>query len=362
MKKKIYFIISAILQMISSIYLITKANDVYSDTLNSVKQLYSSFSVDFQDRILNMMNNSGIYFILIPAIVCIIVNAIILVLAFGGYIEKKKGFIIFLSIICIVLGSTTISTILAVINFVILLSIKKNNGHDVKKDDKNVPIIEEKKYSCKELWSAFLIFFVYFSQFIWGNLIPKGNTFVSTLIAVCFYALMLILVIILFNNKIIDDFKLLKCNFSAYFEYDLPKYGLMLISFIVVNFLCILFTKNATSVNQEMVEKLPKLLLFILSVLWAPIVEEVVFRGTIRRFIKSNWLFIILSSLVFGFMHAVNETSTFNVIMTILPYGILGGYLAYIYTKTGNIVNNMMIHSIWNLFAFIMSMLVIIIM
>lgn len=361
MKKKIYFIISSILQMISSIYLITRANEVYSNTLNSIKEMYSSFSLSFQERIVNMMNNLGIYYILIPAIVCIILNAIILIFAFGGYIEKKKGIIIFLSIICVVLGSTTISTILAIINFIILLSMKKTSTSVDKKENKNIPIIEKIKYSNKDLFSAAIVFLAYFSQFIWGNLISKDNTLVSTLISICFYVFMFILVIILFRNKIIDDFQLLKNNFNAYLKYDLPKYGLMLISFIGINFLCIIVTKNATSVNQEMVEKLPKLLLFILSVLWAPIVEEIVFRETIRRFIKNNWIFIIISSLLFGFMHVINETSILNILMTLLPYGFLGGFLAYIYTKTSNIVNNMMIHSVWNLFAFLISLLTIII-
>lgn len=357
MKKKIYFIISAILQMISSIYLITRANDVFSNTLNTVREVYSSFPTQFQDRILEMMNNTGIYFVLVPAIICIVANAVILILAFGNYIERKKGFLIFLSIICIIFGSTTVSTILAIANFIILMSMKKINVQEDKRERKNLPMIKEIKYNTKELWSAAIIFGVYFSQFIWGHLIPKDNTLILTLVSIFFYTLMFILVMVLFGDKIINDFKNLKNNFSAYLEYDLPKYGLMLVSFIFVNFLCIIVTKNATSVNQEAVEKLPKFLLLLLSVFWAPVVEEVVFRGTIRRFIKNKWLFIILSSLIFGFMHAVNETSLINIFMTILPYGTLGGFLAYIYTKTGNIANNMMIHSIWNLFAMIMSLL-----
>lgn len=362
MKKKIYFIISAILQMISSVYLISKADTVYSNTLSSMEKVYSSFPVEFQNRLLDMMNNSGIYFILVPAIICIIANAIILILAFGNYIEKRRAFLIFLSIICIIFGSTTVSTILAIVNFVILLSMKKISEQDNKKEKKKIPEVKEVKYNNNELWSSIIIVLVYFSQFVWGNMISKDNILISTLVSICFYALMFILVIVLFNDKIFNDFKKLKKNFSAYLEYDLPKYGFMFISFIIVNFLCIIVTKNATSVNQEAVEKLPKIMLLILSVFWAPIVEEVVFRGTIRRFIKNNWIFIITSSLIFGFMHAINEYSLIDVIMTTLPYGVLGGFLAYFYTKTDNIANNMMIHGIWNFFAMIMSLLVSIIM
>ena len=132
----------------------------------------------------------------------------------------------------------------------------------------------------------------------------------------------------------------------------------MILSFLVVNLICILVTNNATSVNQEAVESLPKIIMFILAVLWAPIVEETVFRGTIRRYINNNIVFILLSAFVFGFMHATGEGSILEILFTTLPYATLGGWLAYIYSKTDNLANNIMIHAIWNLFAVILSFFV----
>ena len=357
MKKKIYFIISAILQMLVSANLIANSNEVLEKTMTAVKEMYSAFPVEFQERVISMMNNSGIYYVMAPAIICIIVNAIILILTFANKIVKKRGLLIFLSVLCIILSSSTIAMILAIANLIILLSIKKEEKQ-VGEEKKKLPEVKQKNYSKKELISAAIIFLVYFSQFIWSDYIPENNKLVSILVVISFYAIMFMLVFMLFGEKLISDFKKLIKNFNAYIEYDLPKYGLMIVSFILVNFICILVTKNGTSVNQETVESLPKLIMFILAVLWAPIVEETVFRGTIRRYINNNVIFVLLSAFIFGFMHATGEGSIFEIIFTTLPYATLGGWLAYIYSKTDNLANNIMIHGIWNLFAVIMSFLV----
>ena len=344
--------------MMASVNLIANSNDVLEKTLNSVKEIYSSFPIEFQERIINLMNNSGIYYVIGPAVICIAINAIILILAFAGKIVKKRGLLIFLSIICILLSSSTIAMGLAIANLVILLTIKNEEIEAFKEEKKKLPEIKEKKYSKKELIGAASIFLVYFSQFICSDFIPDDNMLISILVTICFYVVMFILVFVIFGDKLIGDFKKLIKNFSAYIEYDLPKYGLMIISFLIVNMVCIILTKNATSVNQEAVEALPKLVLFILGVIWAPVVEETVFRGTIRRFVNSKWLFVLLSAFVFGFLHAIGEGSLFEIIITTLPYATLGGWLAYIYYKTDNLANNIMIHGIWNLFAVIVSILV----
>ena len=57
-------------------------------------------------------------------------------------------------------------------------------------------------------------------------------------------------------------------------------------------------------------------------------------------------------------MHATGEGSLIEIIFTTLPYATLGGWLAYIYSKTDNLANNIMIHAIWNLFAVIISFFV----
>ena len=81
MKKKIYFIISAILQMLSLIGLVASSNEAFEKTISTVNEVYSSFSIEFQNRIANMLNSVGVYYIIVPAILCIIINIIVLIFA-----------------------------------------------------------------------------------------------------------------------------------------------------------------------------------------------------------------------------------------------------------------------------------------
>ena len=116
-------------------------------------------------------------------------------------------------------------------------------------------------------------------------------------------------------------------------------------------------SKQSTSVNQSTLESLPKWFVIPAAIIWAPIVEELVFRGVLRRFIKKDALFIIISALLFGLMHTIDEQSLLNVIIWTIPYSVLGGFLAYIYDKTNNICTNILLHSFINIIALSMSYL-----
>ena len=93
---------------------------------------------------------------------------------------------------------------------------------------------------------------------------------------------------------------------------------------------------------------MPLWISFILAVFWAPIVEEVLFRGCIRRFINNDILFIVISGFIFGFLHTMAEKSLFDAFTMMLPYAVLGGGFAYIYSKTNNITTNILCHFLHN--------------
>ena len=96
-----------------------------------------------------------------------------------------------------------------------------------------------------------------------------------------------------------------------------------------------------------------------LAIIYAPIVEETLFRGCIRRFIKNDKLFIIVSALVFGLLHtAFSEETIYNALVLAIPYATMGGFLAYIYTKTNNMLCNMSFHCFHNTIAMIISILI----
>lgn len=80
---------------------------------------------------------------------------------------------------------------------------------------------------------------------------------------------------------------------------------------------------DATSANQAALEEIinvSPLWMLITSVICAPVVEELLFRGAIRRIIKNKRVFVIVSGLSFGLVHVLK----YNVaVILILVTGLL---------------------------------------
>ncbi len=89
-----------------------------------------------------------------------------------------------------------------------------------------------------------------------------------------------------------------------------------------------------------------KVLMALSIAIFAPFIEEMVFRYSFSTFIKNDTLFVIISSLIFGILHGIG-------IVTILYVG-LGALLAIIYLKTDkNIISSTIAHILNNTFAII---------
>ena len=77
MKKKIFFIISAILQILASIYIILNANTIIEFQLASIPETFSMFPEDFQEKVTEMLTNNFIWVIIFESMIAIVLNAII---------------------------------------------------------------------------------------------------------------------------------------------------------------------------------------------------------------------------------------------------------------------------------------------
>ena len=91
--------------------------------------------------------------------------------------------------------------------------------------------------------------------------------------------------------------------------------------------------------------------LFLAVVIVAPIGEEVVFRGFLQKFLEEHWKDItravLVTSLFFAMIH-------FNPFWTIQIY-ILGVLLGFLSWKTKSVIPSIMLHSINNGSAYILS-------
>lgn len=165
-----------------------------------------------------------------------------------------------------------------------------------------------------------------------------------------------LLIYLLYHNELIEDFKKLKTDpnfkknlFKYFVLFMIIKFGSGILETIVAT---ILKVNLETSENQSLINNIANYtpwILLITSTFFTPIAEEGIFRLGIRKVIKNDYLFILLSGFIFGLMHIFPTTLAIKtVIVEAIPYVVMGVTLGYIYYKSDNIWNTIIIHGINN--------------
>lgn len=176
------------------------------------------------------------------------------------------------------------------------------------------------------------------------------------------YTMMSAIVIMLWFKVLKQSCIDLKSNFKRKIIYTTIA-GVIIIltqailtSIIVINF-------DLMSSNQSSIEKTASSLYYSImlrAVLFGPIVEEIVFRGVIFRFLreKTYLLSYLISSFLFAFLHfykAVLFEGDILQLLLVIPFMIVGIGLNNIYEKTDNIMYPILFHIILNSIAFTVS-------
>lgn len=180
------------------------------------------------------------------------------------------------------------------------------------------------------------------------NTISIKNKVMYNVITNGFYLLLLIL---FFKKELKEELKLLKTNYKDYFIKSILIFLagalLMFISTLIIS----KFTGQSISGNETEIRNFIKnspLLTIILAVIISPIIEELVFRKAIKNIFNNKYLFIIISSLIFGLLH-VSSIRDINELLFSIPYIIMGISFAITYQKTNNIFTSIILHSSYNL-------------
>lgn len=356
-KKKLFFIISSSIIILLSLYTIIFSRQIVEKQLEALNMLSNVFPQDMLERMTTLYEKGGPILFIVTSAISLISSIIILILCIKNKLDTKRSILISCYIAIFLTGVNTITTLLAIIGLIFCLTIKENKEEKIKRE---IPKLEKINLSTKDILLAILLLVIYFSQIFWSPMLPQSLTSNQRLmISISFDLILAIICVFVFNKRLKRDFKALKDNFKAYIGYIFPRLGIMYIIFVIVSLISMLITKEAVSQNQATLEALPLYYTMPLAIIWAPLVEEILFRGCFRRFFKNNILFIIISALVFGLLHTVNEANILLAFIHSLPYCVLGGFFAYIYTKTDNISSNMLCHFFQNTIAMLLSLLLI---
>ena len=158
------------------------------------------------------------------------------------------------------------------------------------------------------------------------------------------------LIMLIMYKKIkrdIDDIKINhKIYFKKYFKYWLISIGIMMISNAIINLL-----GNGLSGNEEALRntfKISPFYIYFSSVIFAPIVEELIFRQSIKNIIPNNIVFIIVSGFIFGGLHVLTGFSGPMDLLYLIPYCAPGIAFAIILADSDNILISMGLHCMHN--------------
>ena len=228
-----------------------------------------------------------------------------------------------------------------------------------------------KKY--KDLFITLLTFLIYFVFSLIFNYILKllhvdiksSGPFLRNFLLILECVILLTIVFIIYRKSIIKDFKKYIDNKGKWFV----KYvGIFVGSVLLMGILNIILSKITgleTSNNEQAVRKYiemyPVFMAFS-TVIYAPFIEELLFRKGIRNIINGNdkytkALFVIISAIIFGLIHVITVEASFYELLMSIPYMVVGLSLGYIYIKTENVFACIQFHLMHNTILILLRLL-----
>ena len=174
-----------------------------------------------------------------------------------------------------------------------------------------------------------------------------------------YFAYGITFILIIYGSKpvLIKSYQLLKGNLIGIIKTVIGHACILLLLNMVLSIFVSLLTKTTTSNNQsEIIQSsyAQPVLNMIVTIGFAPIVEECVFRGGIYLKLRSRLGFFAsgaISAACFGLIHVLSSVTNGNLIdiSYLLVYAGIGFLLAYTMEKTKTIYACMLVHAICNL-------------
>ncbi|MBR1377415.1 MAG: CPBP family intramembrane metalloprotease [Bacilli bacterium] len=173
---------------------------------------------------------------------------------------------------------------------------------------------------------------------------------------ICYNLGIVILFLFIYRKDIVKEFKDFKANYKEYFKGNI-KYWLFALAVMYASNLIIAFIKYSMTGDisvaeneatiRETLGRAP-IYTFISAAIFAPFIEELTFRKSLRKIFSNDVLFIIISSFIFGGLHVFTENVGLIDLLYLIPYCAPGVAFAYILVKTNNIFNTISLHLLHN--------------
>lgn len=349
MKRKVVFSTIFALNIIVALVIIIYGNNIISTSINTdALKMYENSSVKIS---VNEVYSTYVAMYIIQIVLSIF--SIIYILK-GNILRRKGLFAILLFILALNNMDLNIYTkLFALIDIIfgfVLLMLERKNEEDfpIKRKLPYLEIMPLKKYQKVCMWilifTYLLLMILPISKFLQGF-----NKNIILGIEIAIYVLLSLFVIMIFKDKLIRDFKHLFKNFYDYLVPSMKIFGIFILLYFISSYIIHFGISMPLPKNEETLGKLNIFFILFGGCIYAPIVEENIFRNSFHYIFKNKILFLVISSVLFGLLHTYEESSIFSVILQAIPYSLIGLFMAYNYTKTNNIAHTMMWHAMWNL-------------
>lgn len=168
---------------------------------------------------------------------------------------------------------------------------------------------------------------------------------------IVFEVVLILIIIRIFKDTLKQKFIDIKKNHRLYFgdciKYWLISLGVMMVSNLIIGALA----GGGIAENEESIRELfaiSPIYVFFAAVIFAPLVEELTFRQGLRNIFKTDWLFILVSGLLFGGLHVASSFTSWFDLLYIIPYSAPGFAFAYMLKKYDNIFVSIGFHFMHN--------------
>ena len=176
-------------------------------------------------------------------------------------------------------------------------------------------------------------------------------------ISMCVSIIVLTILLLLSWKTLKKNFEDYKKNWKKLLGRNVKYWVCALVVMFVSNLAIAIIFNRLTSANDEAIRKIFEVMplyLILEALIFAPFTEELVFRQSVRYMFKDKWTFIILSGLLFGFMHTLSSLSTISDFLYIIPYSVPGCFFAYMLYEEDNVLVPITFHMIHNGIAIIL--------
>lgn len=193
------------------------------------------------------------------------------------------------------------------------------------------------------------------------------TTFYMSLYQFVLYLILFGFIYYFLKNDVAYDFNKFKLIKSQWFAIIIIGYLYVLLGNFLSNFISSLLSSQlnipmSESVNQMTIVRMLNsngvVFMVLSAVIIGPIVEELIFRKSIFGLIKNQNVALVTSSLIFGAIHLISETSLAVALINGISYFTMGAIFGYIYIKNDkNIIAPIAVHILVNLISVVGSIL-----